>query len=913
MHYIKNLRNLHSFRSLLVLWGLTSVSCLIIFFPFLFGEHLAVFSDAGSDTRQQYLMQYATIVNHLLSGNLSFWDFNNGFGTSMFALNLFNPFLMLVYLAGMILGVGHIPGILVFLIIFEIFLAATFCYFFLDAFSLSEGSKVIASYIYGLCGYLLVWGQHYQFGAFMVFLPLLLLLMERAIRNKKFSLTLPLLVAVMVCSSVYMSYMSLLLAGCYLLYRIIIQNGSRTQRIRQFILHCTSILLGIGIGMVIFLPMAYYLLTISSRLDSDVSFVQRFLGYLSPYSIEFYKTAFLRFFSTTFQGIRDYNGYSNFYEAPVLFFSALFVILGFQYLFTIHRQSVSVKSKVMQYLAVLFFILCMFTRAGASVFNAFAYPFSRHSFLFMPLFSLVTAFTLDELWLRRRFSPTALALSCVCIAAAHVLSYREVTEALLHRNVVIMCILALSMAAVLTAGFAIHGKKSRRVSISLLLVLVAASLCLEGFTCYNDRDTLTTDDASYWGGLYNPNVSKALDYLKSTDDSFYRVEKDYYSGSYCMDGLAQNYRGISTYNSTPNRNLQEFIDLVTPNMPIMAEHEYTWRQIGYYTGHTSLFGIKYLLSQNPILQLDGFSLLKQFGDVYVYQNNNVTSFARFYVHAGSSEILANAYGTLDLERLLLENVLLDTTEDRARQTSNSAALVKEMTNEDIKSSESLYAEYALEEIPLTTPDITADGSNTVTISPDREVLDQYSRVYLEFDIKTPQISDITVNQEEPLEYHFRVSKNKKKHVQIAVPRSWNSIVLSRYGGDFKGTIRNIRFLGTRTSVSAYDGADITIESPVKDSSITGTLYTENSGFLFLPIPYEKGWTACVDGIETEILRTDAGFVSIPVGAGEHNFAFTYKVPYMRSGMYISLLALLIWTGIGCVRAARYFRNRKKNI
>lgn len=898
MDWIKKMGNSKRFRSLLILWAMTAVSCLVIFFPFLFGDKLAVFQDAGSDTRQQYLMQYATIVNHIKDGNFSFWDFNNGFGTSMLALNLFNPFLMLVYLAGVILGVGHIPGVLVFVILLEIFLAQLFCYLFLDCFSFSEGSKIIASYTYGLSGYLLVWGQHYQFGAFVVFLPLLLFLLERAIRRGKFSLTLPLLVAVMVCSSVYMSYMSLMIGGCYLLYRMVVSDQARGVRVRRFFLHCASILLGIGIGMVIFLPTAYYLFTISSRLDSDASFLTRIGEYLTPYSLEFYKTAFLRLFSTTFQGIQDYNGYSNFYEAPVLFFSALFVLLGFQYLFTVHRQETSRKAKVMQYLAVLFFAVCMFTRIGASAFNAFAYPFSRHSFVFLPFFALMTAFTLDQLWLRRKISKTGFVLSCLCTAAAHYLALGEVTEALLHRNVILMCILAFVMAAALLLGFLKKGAKWRRAGISLLISALGISLCLEGWTCFNDRDTLTTTDASYWGGLYDPNVAKALDYLKSTDPSFYRVEKDYYSGSYCMDGLAQNYRGISTYNSTPNRFIQEFIDLVTPNLPIMAEHEYTWRQIGYYSGHSTLFGIKYVLSKNPDLQLDGFSLLEQFGDIYIYQNSAVESAARFYVSAGDDRVLSDAYGSLELERLLLENVLLDKEND---------ALTEEMTGEEMKSQETLRSDYALEQIPCTIEDIRADGGDSVTISLDRDLLDKYRRVYLEFDIRTPTVSDITVNQDEPLEYHFRVSARKKKHVQVVVPSSCESITLTRYGGRFEGTIKNIRLLGSKTTVSSYEGADIRLEV-TNDSCVAGTLNAENSGYLFLPIPYEKGWTAQVDGIETEILQTDVGFVSIPVGAGEHSFTFTYQVPYMQEGAFVSILSLLLWAGILGLRVVR-FKNR----
>lgn len=78
-------------KALLFLWLLVLVSCLIVFRAFIFGDELAVFQDVGSDTLQQYLMQYDSIINALRDGNLSLWDFTNGFGTSMYALNLFHP------------------------------------------------------------------------------------------------------------------------------------------------------------------------------------------------------------------------------------------------------------------------------------------------------------------------------------------------------------------------------------------------------------------------------------------------------------------------------------------------------------------------------------------------------------------------------------------------------------------------------------------------------------------------------------------------------------------------------------------------------------------------------------------------------------------------------------------------------
>ena len=67
---------------------------------------------------------------------------------------------------------------LVWIQIGRILAAGWVFYWFLSEFSFSRQSKFIFSFAYGLSGYLLVWGQHYQFGMVTVYFPLLLLFCE---------------------------------------------------------------------------------------------------------------------------------------------------------------------------------------------------------------------------------------------------------------------------------------------------------------------------------------------------------------------------------------------------------------------------------------------------------------------------------------------------------------------------------------------------------------------------------------------------------------------------------------------------------------------------------------------------------------------------------------------------------------
>ena len=52
-----------------ILLGLLLISCVIMFHDYLFGNQIMIFNDIGSDTWQQYIMNYTSIVNHLRDGS----------------------------------------------------------------------------------------------------------------------------------------------------------------------------------------------------------------------------------------------------------------------------------------------------------------------------------------------------------------------------------------------------------------------------------------------------------------------------------------------------------------------------------------------------------------------------------------------------------------------------------------------------------------------------------------------------------------------------------------------------------------------------------------------------------------------------------------------------------------------------
>lgn len=79
----------------------------------------------------------------------------------------------------------------------------------------------------------------------------------------------------------------------------------------------------------------------------------------------------------------------------------------------------------------------------------------------------------------------------------------------------------------------------------------------------------------------------------------------------------------------------------------------------------------------------------------------------------------------------------------------------------------------------------------------------------------------------------------------------------------------------------------------ENNRIALNVRTSHDGLLVLSETYYPGWKAYVDGIETEIFRTDYNLRSFFVNAGEHKVEVKFEPKSFVQGMWISIGALLI--------------------
>lgn len=69
---------------------------------------------------------------------------------------------------------------------------------------------------------------------------------------------------------------------------------------------------------------------------------------------------------------------------------------------------------------------------------------------------------------------------------------------------------------------------------------------------------------------------------------------------------------------------------------------------------------------------------------------------------------------------------------------------------------------------------------------------------------------------------------------------------------------------------------------------------ENENLVFFSVPYDKGWTATVNGVETEIVEANYGFMAVKGEVGENIIKFSYTPYGLKAGVIISCAGILLF-------------------
>ena len=90
------------------------------------------------------------------------------------------------------------------------------------------------------------------------------------------------------------------------------------------------------------------------------------------------------------------------------------------------------------------------------------------------------------------------------------------------------------------------------------------------------------------------------------------------------------------------------------------------------------------------------------------------------------------------------------------------------------------------------------------------------------------------------------------------------------------------------------GEEVLENMKLGTNEITGDIRVSGKKALVLSIPYSRGFTAYVDGKETELQKANTMFMALELEPGSHEICLKYCTPYLKAGMLLTVLGLAIY-------------------
>ena len=628
--------------------GLAVPVALFVYYDYVVGNRVFIFSDIASDTYTQFWPMMTHLSRRIWRGELPMWSFEIGLGHNAFPGWLTDPFATVAILT----GPSALPHALGPLQVVKIGIAALCMAAYFDRLGYSRIACVAGSLSIAFCGHMVSRGTWYEYATEVAAAAFYLFALERFLQSGRFAL-LAVATCLIGCPGTYYAYHYFIVLTAFTLVRIFAFPG-RLFAAPRLVLGRWAAASAIGVLLVgVFLVPDVLATLRSTRVSGEGEMLSEHL-HASIFTLESGRvllTAIARALSPNLLGSANkYSGYWNYLEAPLTYVGVLPVLCLIP-CFVWSGRRLRVVLSAFVGLAIAYHLLVYFRLA----INAFAGPLFKISSLWIAMgLGLCAAKTLDFIE-RRQASPrlaVALSLAFVLGLLAAVRLRAPLAEMSVDRQAFWLCAgVAFACAAILTA----LGRRGPNLLLHCLVAVVVFELAATSYTSVNDyRGALDGKDPKAHAG-YDDAALRVIRRIRAGDGSVYRIEREKNSVN-LMDALMQDYYGTKAYLSFNSpRHVQFLWDLgLLERNPNAASYI---AGLGARSAVLPLLGVKYYLSSGGPAP-GGYERLFQEGNIGVYVNPRA-ALGFFYSEAVTPAGFAKLAGPVERQAALLRAAVLD--------------------------------------------------------------------------------------------------------------------------------------------------------------------------------------------------------------------------------------------------------------
>jgi uncharacterized membrane protein YfhO len=862
-----------------------AVLSLLAFAPFLWSGRDLLWRTDGITQYYPKAVYFARYIRELLANfakgdfTLPMYDFSIGMGSTV------TYSLEPLYFLFALFGEDHIQLAYTVITLLRFYLAGITVSVLLLYFGKDFISTLIASAVYIFGGFALYGGaRHTMFMIPMILLPLLILAIEEIIRERRWYLC-TILVAVSLFCNYYYLYMNTIAMGIYFLVRFFCQKD-RTKRsfwrfLQRGLVISGSYLLGVAMAGIV-LVTTFGLYVHSGRSGSSGIA----LSSLLTYDKEWPMRCFLSFLTTA-------NSPGNWMKLGFLPIALLAVTVLF----------VRRGRKELKLLTVIGMILMM-TPLAAYVFSGFDSVINRWCYMLALLVAYIVADVLPDLYrMRRREWAACIGITLLYGAMAFFGSWMSTIYTKLAFAFLVLTLLVLLIAQER------FPRVPRAAKQGLMLVLTAGLVFYNGYSLFEMEGA--AQEYTKWDRADAKAGNTPLAALEELEDtSFYRaaaLKLDYLTIS---SSLMLGYNGITQFSSTINGVITEYLE----------ELGATSYSVTQMLGFSNRVFLNALASVKYCAYYDGVNKTVPYGyeevlhttangqETTVCENQYALPLGYTYSEAISEEELEQ-YSAVERQEVMLQKVVLNDGEAEGQGseislTSTRLALTETKEKGITLTDQSLTASKKKGRLTL-----YFDGqanAETYLVLKNAVVQDSSDSITLTFQTDGNSI-----------EYRFRAADDRYRTGQ-------EDYVINL--GYHEEPITSCKITTNRTGTIAFDSIELysqsmenleqyttaLTETVLEDveqttNTITGTITLDEDKYLVLSIPYQNGWTAYVDGEETQLQRANYMYMALSLGSGTHTIQLRYEIPGVKGALILMGVSTVVFLLL-CYYTARRRRR-----
>lgn len=580
------------------------------------------------------------------------------------------------------------------------------------------------------------------------------------------------------------------------------------------------------------------------------------------------------------------------------------------------------KQKWLKIWIIIQIPLLLFSIFGYTL-SLFSYVNNRWAFILISPLCLAIAYTIENIKeIDCSKLPTILKVCThsINLAFAFLLNYLIINYLSL-RTFYSIILQVIVWALFLLIGYYIYRRDFKKIkvkdydSFSLSKDFIKVNIIL--MFLFNIGMCFCLTDGFVVNKYYNNEFKSSL----INDSSFYRVSKYAYAGNFIKhanDSIYGDYSSTFFYNSVNNSKILDLVEYFNINN---ENANVGYNGMGKRYILETISGVKYYISKDSEHRNApyNFSYYSNYESIK-YNTKDLNIIYDTYLKENRKYVKENNVIYINNNHLPLgfvyNNYIMKSDLDKLRPLQRQAYLSKAVILEskidiDAKKYEEQIHERLLKVLDFTIVDtenaIIKENKITIT-SPDNFIELKTtnlsnSEIYVELcgleneNRYKKTIVEYSSDDENWIETIFNLGENfyvdNEDHLlYLGYDEQSNERTIKikfKYSGEYKYDSLKVYSLSMNEMINDINKfSDNSLNNlNIRDNRITGNINLEKDGILFLSIPYNKGFSAFVNGMKTPILNANIAYMALPLKAGENNIVLTYETPYFNLGLKIS--------------------------